>query len=48
MLVLSGAGSVHHLVPGCDYKIGRKTDADIVVEADVQYGVSRYVSLHIQ
>ena len=44
MLVLSGAGSVHYLVPGCDYIIGRKTDSDIVVVADIKYGVSRHVS----
>ena len=46
MLVLSGAGSVHYLVPGCDYIIGRRTDSDIFVQADVKNGVSRHVSKH--
>ena len=44
--MLSGGGSVHYLVPGCDYLIGRKTDSDIFVQADVKNGVSRHVSYH--
>ena len=43
MLVLSGR-TVHYLVPGCDYVIGRKPDNDIFVHCDSKYGVSRQVS----